>query len=129
MGSDHNRYLVKYHLVWCPKQKAANFHGKEGDLLKNILFDICAKYRYMLHSLDVNKDFIHIALSVDPFVAPADVIRTLKSISAVYLLQQIPKMRDFYGRRGSLWRKGFLISTSDTLDPEMLGQFLDDLSI
>lgn len=127
MSNDYNRYFVKYHLVWCPKRKAGNFHGEEGNLLKNILFDICAKYRYVLHSLEVNKDFIHIALSVDPFVAPADVIRTLKSISAVHLLQHVPEMRTFYGRRGSLWKKGFLISTGDTLDPEMLRQFLADL--
>ena len=127
MGSQHNRYSIKYHLVWCPKRKAGNFHSEEGNLLKKILVDICARYRYMLHSLEVNKDFIHIALSVDPFVAPADIIRTLKSISAVHLLQQVPQMRTFYGRRGSLWKKGFLISTGETLEPEMLKRFLDDL--
>ena len=77
--------------------------------------------------LEVHEDFIHITLSVDPFVAPADVMRTLKSISTVHLMQQVPEIRSYYGRRGSFWKKGYLISTGDTLDPQMLRQFLDDL--
>ncbi len=127
MSKDYCRYFVKYHLVWCPKQKAGKFQGTDGKLLKKILSGICTKYRYLLHTLEVNEKFIHISLSADPFVAPADVIRTLKSISAVHLLQQVPEMRAFYGHRGSLWKKGYLISTGDTLDPQMLRQFLDDL--
>lgn len=127
MSYNSYRYFVKYHLVWCPKPKAGDFYGTDGDLLKKILLNICSKYRYEIHSLEVNEDYIHIFLSVDPYVAPADVIRTLKSISAVHLLQQVPEMRLFYSRRGSLWKKGYLVSTGDTLDSEMLKQFLDDL--
>jgi len=128
MRNDYCRYLVKYHLVWCPKPKAGNFYGTAGDSLKEILLNLCSKYRYGIHSLEVSNAFIHIFLSVDPSVAPADIIRTLKSISAVHLFQQFPEMRTFYGRRGSLWKKGYLVSTGDILDPEMLQQFLDDLS-
>lgn len=127
MTEDYCRYLVKYHLVWCPKPKAENFYGSAGESLKDILLAICAKYRYEIHSLEVSNKFIHVFLSVDPYVAPADVIRTLKSISAVRLFQQFPEMRAFYGRQGSLWEKGYLVSTGDTLDSKLLKQFLDDL--
>lgn len=127
MNNNYYRYSVKYHLVWCPKPKLGSFYTAAEDLLKDILYTICSKYRYEIHSLEINADFIHIFLSVDPSVAPADIMRTLKSLSAVHLLREFPEMRTFYGRQGSLWKKGYLISTSDTLDKELLSRFLNDL--
>ena len=128
MTKDHCRYFVKYHLVWCPKPKTGNFYGA-AVALKDILFSICSRYRYEVHSLEVSNDFIHIFLSADPSVAPADVIRTLKSVSTVQLFQRFPDMRTFYSRRGSLWKKGYLVSTGDILDPKILKKFLDELNL
>jgi putative transposase len=50
-------------------------------------------------------DHIHIFLSVKPTVAPTDVVRTLKSISAIMIFKK------FYTRCGSLWSKGYFVCT------------------
>ena len=56
-------------------------------------------------------DHIHIFLSVKPTVAPTDIVRTLKSISAINLLKKYPKLKKFYAHCGSLWSKGYFVST------------------
>lgn len=126
MTKDYCRYFVKYHLVWCPRLNSGDFYAVAA-ALKDILVSICTKYRYEIHSLEMSNDFIHVFVSVDPSAAPADVIRTLKSVSTVQLFQQFPHLRTFYSRQGSFWKKGYLVSTGEILDPKILKQFLDDL--
>ena len=118
------RFFVKYHLIWRPKLTAVDIFGPAQSALKEILLALCSKYRYEVYSLEVHPTHIHILLSADPSVAPGDVIRTLKSLSAVSLFQQFPALRSFYGRQGSLWEKRYLISTGDTIDAVLLREFL-----
>jgi putative transposase len=118
------RYFVKYHLIWRPKLKASDIYGPAQSALREILLALCSKYRYEVHSLEVHPTYIHILLSADPSVAPGDVARTLKSLSAVSLFQQFPALRSFYGRQGSLWDRRYLISTGEIMDAIMLSEFL-----
>ena len=89
MGNDgyhsasHCKYLVQYHIIWCPKFR---FDVLEGDVeaeLKSILECICMKYGYAIKALEVMSDHVHIFVDCPQTVAPCDVVRTLKSISAV----------------------------------------------
>jgi REP element-mobilizing transposase RayT len=54
---------------------------------KNIIANICNKYQYEILELEVMLDHIHIFLSAKPTVAPTDIVRTLKSISAINLFK------------------------------------------
>ncbi len=66
MGNDgyhsasHCKYLVQYHIIWCPKFR---FDVLEGDVeaeLKSILESICMKYGYAIKALEVMSDHVHI---------------------------------------------------------------------
>ncbi len=39
----HCRYLVQYHLVWCPKFRFEVIQGDIEQSLKNILANVCNK--------------------------------------------------------------------------------------
>ena len=54
---------------------------------------------------------IHLFISTTPTVALTDVVRTLKSISARKLFKRFPKLKVFYNRSGSLWSKGYFVSS------------------
>ncbi|SET07723.1 IS200/IS605 family transposase, partial [Halanaerobium congolense] len=83
----HCRYLVQYHLVWCPKFRFEVIKGDIEQSLKNILAKVCNKYQYEILELEVMPDHIHIFLSAKPTAAPTDIVRTLKSISAIKLFK------------------------------------------
>jgi putative transposase len=76
----HCRYLVQYHLVWCPKFRFEVIQGDTALSLKNIIANICNKYQYEILELEIMPDHIHIFLSAKPTVVPTDIVRTLKSI-------------------------------------------------
>ena len=85
--------------------------GDVEDTLKLILQRICDDYNYRIKALEVMPDHIHIFVDVPQTVAPCDVVRTLKSISAIELFKSFPQLKQFYTRCGVLWSRGYFVST------------------
>ncbi|WP_027340288.1 IS200/IS605 family transposase [Halonatronum saccharophilum] len=122
----HCRYLVQYHLVWCPKFRFELIQGDIEQSLKNILANVCNKYQYEILELEVMPDYIHIFLSSKPTVAPTDIVRTLKSISAIKLFKEYPKLKKFYARCGSLWSKGYFVSTIENVSSHTIKRYIQN---
>ena len=106
-SASHCKYLIQYHIIWCPKFRFSVLKGDVEDRLKQILQNICDDYNYHVKALEVMPDHIHIFVDVPQTVAPCDVVRTLKSISAIELLKVYPKLKQFYARCGVLWSRGY----------------------
>ena len=120
------KYLVQYHLVWCPKFRFEVINGNIKKSLENILGNICNKYQYEILELEVMSDHIHIFLSAKPTVAPTDIVRTLKSISAIELFKKYPKLKKFYARCGSLWSKGYFVSTIGNVSSQTIKRYIQN---
>jgi putative transposase len=122
----HCKYLLQYHLVWCPKFRFKVINGNIKKSLKNILVDICNKYQYEILELEVMPYHIHIFLSAKPTVAPTDIVRTLKSISVIELFKEYPKLKKFYARCGSLWSKGYFVSTISNISSHTIKRYIQN---
>ena len=97
-SAKHCKYLVQYHIIWCPKFRYSVLQQGVDETLKQILYQICDRYGYCIKALEVMPDHIHIFLDCPQTVAPCDIARTLKSISAVELFKAYPELKRFYGR-------------------------------
>lgn len=122
----HCKYLVQYHFVWCPKFRFKVINGNIKKSLKNILTNVCNRYQYEILELEVMPDHIHIFLSAKPTVAPADIVRTLKSISAIKVFKEYPKLKKFYARCGSLWSKGYFVSTIGNVSSQTIKRYIQN---
>ncbi len=56
-------------------------------------------------------DHIHIFVDCPQTVAPYDIVRTLKSISAIEMFKAYPQLKQFYSRCGVLWSRWYFVST------------------
>ena len=110
-SAPHCKFLLQYHLIWCPKFRYSVLRNGIDYQLKKILQEICDEYGYIIKAMEIMPDHIHMCLDVPQTVAPCDLARTLKSISAIKLFKKYPKLKEFYGRCGSLWSRGYFIST------------------
>ena len=100
-SASHCKYLIQYHIIWCPKFRFSALQGNVDIILKQILQKICNDYKYKIKALEVMPDHIHIFIDVPQTVAPCDVVRTLKSISAIELFKVFPKLKQFYKSKQS----------------------------
>lgn len=122
----HCKYLVQYHLVWCPKFRFNVLKGNVEKALKRILAEICTKYEYEILELEVMPDHVHVFMSAKPTIAPTDIVRTLKSITAIQLFKEFPALKKFYSRCGSLWSKGYFVSTIGKVSAETIQRYIQE---
>lgn len=124
--ASHCKYLTQYHIIWCPKFRYPVLQNGIDDTLKQILFDICNRYGYVMNALEVMPDHIHIFVDCPQTVAPCDIARTLKSISAIELFQSYPQLKKFYAKCGRLWANGYFVSTVDPISEATVKQYIEE---
>ena len=123
-NSSHCKYLLQYHIVWCPKFRYSVLNQAVEPVLKDCLLHIATRYGYEIKVMEVMPDHIHLLVATKPTVAPTDVVRTLKSLSAIELFSQFPELKKFYGRCGLLWSKGYFVSTVGNVSQETLTAYI-----
>ena len=125
-GASHCKYLIQYHIIWCPKFRFSVLQGNVDIILKQILQKICNDYKYKIKALEVMLDHIHIFIDVPQTVAPCDVVRTLKSISAIELFKVFPKLKQFYAKCGVLWSRGYFVSTVGHISEATVIKYIEE---
>ena len=91
-----------FHLVWKPKNTFSLLIGDVKSYCEKVLRDVAGRYGYLIRSLEVMPDHIHVFLSFKPTVCVSDVFHKLKGISARRLFQRFPELRKRYWG-GHLW--------------------------
>jgi len=122
----HCKYLCQYHIIFCPKFRYSALKGNVEISLKKILQDITGRYDYEIIQMEVTPDHVHLFIGAKPTVAPIDIVRTLKSITTIELFKEYPKLKSFYGRRGSLWSVGKFISTIENVSAETIKKYIEE---
>lgn len=122
----HCSYLTKYHVIWCPEFRFDALNGNVEGALKQIIQKICDDYAYRMIELEVMPDYIHAYVDVPQTVAPCDVARTLKSISAIELLGIFPQLKQFYARYGTVWSKRNFVSTEEHLTEATIARYAEE---
>ena len=125
-SASHCKYLIQYHIIWCPEFRFSVLKGNVEETLKQILQKICDDYNYHVKALEVMPDHIHIFIDVPQTVAPCDVVRTLKSISAIELFKAFPELKQFYARCGVLWSRGYFVSTVGHISEAAVIKYIED---
>lgn len=122
----HCKYLTQYHIIWCPKFRYSVMNESRQQHLKQILEDICRTYHYEIKAMEVMPDHIHMFVDVPQTVAPCDIARTLKSLSAVAMLREDPELRRFYQRCGVLWSRGYFISSVGHVSEDTVRRYIEE---
>ena len=126
-SASHCKYLIQYHIIWCPKFRFSVLKGDVENTLKQILQKICYDYNYHIKALEVMPDHIHIFVDVPQTVAPCDVVRTLKSISAIELFKVYPQPKGLYAGCGALWAGGYFVSTVERISESTVVKYIEEL--
>lgn len=126
-SASHCKYLIQYHIIWCPEFRFSVLKGNTDNTLKQILQKICDDYNYHIKALEIMPDHIHIFIDVPQTVAPCDAARTLKSISAIEILKAYPQLKKFYAGCGALWSSGYFISTVERISESAVIKYIEEL--
>jgi len=107
----HTVYQLAYHFVWIPKYRRKMLQGEIAERLKEMIREICVEYEWEVESLEVMEDHVHLFVSCPPRYAPAQVMNTIKSLTARALYDEFPQLRKVQWG-GHIWADGYYVGSS-----------------
>ena len=125
MSSSHSIHAIGYHLVFCTKfRKPVLVNGLDVET-KQILAEVCSEYGWLLHSVEIMPDHVHLFVQCDHTTTPVDMVRTLKSISAVYLFTKWAHLKksSFWGT--GLWSRGAYYATVGSMTEGAVKKYIE----
>ena len=123
-STKHSQYSIWYHLVWCSKNRKPILVDAVEVETKKLIAEICISEEWEIGAIEVMPDHIHLFLSAPPTISPTEIVKRLKSITAISLFYRFPdlKKRSFWG--SGLWGKGYYVGTAGTVTAETVKRYI-----
>ena len=108
----HCTWQIHYHLVFPVKYRKALLDEMVSKIIKETIEGIQARYAIEMEALGMDKDHIHLLCSAHPKIAPGEIVRIFKSITAREVFRRYPQIKkDLWG--GEFWSDGYYAATVD----------------
>lgn len=106
----HNKSLLLYHFV-CPVKYRQEVFSKDVEkTLKKICKGIEERYEIQFIEIGADENHVHFLLQSVPSKSPSEIIRTVKSITAIKIFKHHPEVKKkLWG--GNFWTSGFYVNT------------------
>lgn len=99
-----------YHIVCRSKYRKVVFSEKVEQVLKEICFEIELRYEIEFLEIGTDNDHVHFLVQSVPMYSPTEIVKTIKSITAIELFKRVPGVKEqLWG--GEFWSKGYFVST------------------
>jgi len=123
--TNHSICSIGYHLIWCTKYRKQILKGIIEVETRKIFGQTCAQYNWKLRSIEIMPDHVHLFIQCDHMTTPINIVKTLKSISSIYIFTKFPKLKgqSFWG--SGLWSKGAYYSTVDHISKEIVKKYIE----
>ncbi len=107
----HVIYRCTYHIVWTPKYRFRVLEGLVKDLLSNDIPMLLEWKSSELIEMNIQKDHIHLIVSVPPKISISTLMGTLKGKTAIKIFKSYPqlKVKPYWGNH--FWAKGYCVDT------------------
>jgi putative transposase len=101
---------MHYHLVFTVKYRRALLNPEVVTELTRISQEIQERYEFQIEALGADKNHVHLVCAAHPKVAPGEIVRLYKSLSARELFKALPSLRkELWG--GSFWTSSYFAAT------------------
>jgi putative transposase len=84
----HTVWDCKYHLVWVTKYRFPVLQGDVGQRCRELLREIARSQEMQIHAGSINRDHVHMLLSIPPNLSVSRAVQYLKGKSSHKLLTE-----------------------------------------
>lgn len=106
----HNVSVLLYHYVCPAKYRRVIFDDRVDEVVIQTCEEIAKRYDINVLELGADRDHMHFLIQSVPDMAPADVVRIIKSITAKEIYRLCPWVKKkLWG--GHIWSAGYFVST------------------
>jgi len=113
----HSVWDCKYHLVWTTKYRYQVLGGDVGLRCRELLRDIARSKEMQIYAGSINRDHVHMLISIPPSLSVSRAVQYLKGKSSHRLLSEYKELRKRYWDQ-HLWARGYWIASSGNVTDE-----------
>ena len=106
----HCAWQIHYHVVFPVKYRRRLLDDAVVKIIMMTAKEIEDRYDIEFEQIGCDKDHVHILCTAHPKIAPGQIVRVFKSITARELFKRKPDLkRDLWG--GEFWTDGYYVAT------------------
>ena len=106
----HSSYRCEYHVVFAPKYRRKVIYNEIKKDIGEILRKLCNEMKVEIIEAEACPDYIHMLVSIPPYMSVAQFMGTLKSKSALMIFDRHANLKYKYGNR-NFWCRGYYVDT------------------
>src|SRR5580658_7384389 len=123
----HTVWDCKYHLVWITKYRYPVLVGQDpgtvGHRTRELLREIAQSLELTIYAGAINREHVHMLLSIPPYVSVSRAVQFLKGKSSHKLLSEFPSLRKRYWGQ-HLWGRGYWVASSGNVTDEVWRKYI-----
>jgi putative transposase len=124
-SSSHAVWDCKYHLVWITKYRYPVLVGDVGLRARELLREIARSLEMTIYAGAINRDHVHLLVSIPPQVSVSRVVQFLKGKSSRRLLSEFTALRKRYWGQ-HLWARGYWVASSGNVTDEVWQKYIEN---
>ena len=114
---------LKYHIVWTTKYRYKVLAGDVGLRTRELLREIALSQEMVIHAGSVNRDHVHLLISIPPQLSVSRAVQFMKGKSSHRLLSEFsPLKKRYWGQH--LWARGYWVCSSGNVTDEMWKEYI-----
>ena len=124
-SSSHAVWDCKYHLVWITKYRYPVLVGDVGLRARELLREIARSLEMTIYAGAINRDHVHVLVSIPPQVSVSRAVQFLKGKSSHRLLSEFGALRKRYWGQHP-WARGYWVASSGNVTDEVWQKYIEN---
>lgn len=119
--SEHQVYLLNYHLIWCPKRRRKILVGNVKVRLEEIIRQVASEIGVEILALEIMPDHLHLFISAYPQLSIPHIVKSFKGRSSHDLRIEFPELN----KMPSMWTHSYFVSTAGNVSADSIQKYIE----
>ncbi|WP_352255691.1 IS200/IS605 family transposase [Pseudoalteromonas sp. 19-MNA-CIBAN-0066] len=125
----HCKYLIALHLILVVKYRKQLLKGDVGDFVKQKITEIAERSEFNIEEIEVDKDHIHILLTISPNISVASYVRRIKQSTTQSLWSRFKWFKWFkkqFWVKKTFWSDGYFVCSVGNAAADTIRKYIQE---
>jgi putative transposase len=122
----HCKYLIALHLILVVKYRKQRLQGIVGDFVKQKITEISARSEFNVEEIEVDKDHIHILLTISPSICVASYVRRIKQSTTQSIWGRFKWLKKQFWLEKTFWSDGYFVCSVGNASADTIRKYIQE---
>ena len=124
--NSHCKYLIALHLILVVKYRKQLLQGEVGDYVKLKIIEIASRSEFDVEEIEVDKDHIHILLTISPAICAASNVRRIKQSTTQSLWNKFRWFKKQFWLKKTFWSDGYFVCSVGNASADTIRKYIQE---